>query len=100
MRALGFVHAALKGAAAEEDHDGDYRMWVTGLNVFTLLAMIAVLAYVSSAARRIDQGLAAMLSEQGDRLRRMERDLDRVRQSVDSIGTTVMTIDVRQRMKK
>jgi hypothetical protein len=75
-------------------------MWVTALNIFTLLAMLAVLVYVSTAARRLDEGLTSMLTEQGDRLRRMERDLDRVRQSVDSISTGVMTLDIRQRMKK
>ena len=75
-------------------------MWVTALNIFTLLAMLAVLVYVSTAARRLDEGITSMLTEQGDRLRRMERDLDRVRQSVDSISTGVMTLDIRQRMKK
>lgn len=75
-------------------------MWVTALNIFTLLTMLAVLIYVCNAARRLDAGLTSMLTEQSDRLRRMERDLDRVRQAVDSISTGVMTLDIRQRMKK
>lgn len=75
-------------------------MWVTALNLTTFVCMLAVLGYVAYCARRLESGLDAMLAEQGDRLRRIERDLDRVRQALDSVSTGVMTIDIRQRMKK
>jgi hypothetical protein len=75
-------------------------MWVTAVNIITLVLMLAVLGYVTYSARKLEAGLDAMLVEQGDRLRRIERDLDRVRQALDSISTGVMTIDIRQRMKK
>jgi hypothetical protein len=75
-------------------------MWVTAIQLLTLALMAGVLAYVAIAARRLDQSLNSLLEEQGDRLRRIERDLDRVRQALDSVSTGVMTIDMRQRMKK
>jgi hypothetical protein len=75
-------------------------MWVTAVQLMTLALMAGVLAYVAFAARRLDQSLNSLLEDQGERLRRMERDLDRVRQALDSISTGVMTIDIRQRMKK
>lgn len=75
-------------------------MWVTTLNIITLALMLAVLAYVTFSARKLEGSLDAMLAEQADRLRRIERDLDRVRQALDSISTGVMTIDIRQRLKK
>lgn len=75
-------------------------MWVTTLNIVTLILMLAVLGYVTFAARKLHDGLTALLEDQSDRLRRVERDLDRVRQALDSINTGVMTIDIRQRLKK
>ena len=75
-------------------------MWVTAVQLLTLALMAGVLAYVAVAARRLDQSLMSLLEDQGERLRRIERDLDRVRQALDSISTGVMTIDIRQRMKK
>jgi hypothetical protein len=75
-------------------------MWVTAVQLLTLALMAGVLAYVAFAARRLDQSLNSLLEDQGERLRRMERDLDRVRQALDSISTGVMTIDIRQRIKK
>ena len=75
-------------------------MWVTTLNIITLALMLVVLSYVTVSARKLEAGLDSMLAEQADRLRRIERDLDRVRQALDSISTGVMTIDIRQRMKK
>lgn len=74
-------------------------MWVTALNIVTLVLMLAVLTFVGLAARRLDASITALLDDQGERLRRIERDLDRVRQALDSISTGVMTIDIRQRMK-
>lgn len=75
-------------------------MWVMTLSIVTLVSMLAVLIYVVFCARRLEASLDSMVNEQGDRLRRIERDLDRVRQALDSIGTGVMTLDIRQRMKK
>lgn len=75
-------------------------MWVIALNIITFALMLAVLGYVAFCARKLEAGLDAMLTEQGDRLRRIERDLDRVRQALDSVSTGVMTIDIRQRLKK
>ena len=75
-------------------------MWVTTLNIVTLVLMLAVLGYVAFAARKLDASLGSLLEDQSERLRRIERDLDRVRQALESISTGVMTIDIRQRMKK
>jgi hypothetical protein len=75
-------------------------MWVTALNIVTLVSMLVVLGYVAFAARKLDASLGSLLEDQSERLRRIERDLDRVRQALESISTGVMTIDIRQRMKK
>lgn len=75
-------------------------MWVTALNLVTLALVLAVLAGVGLAARRLDASLTTLLDDQGERLRRIERDLDRVRQALDSISTGITTIDIRQRMKQ
>jgi len=75
-------------------------MWVMTLNIITLVLMLAVLIYVIFFARRLESSLDGLLNEQGDRLRRIERDLDRVRHALDSISTGVMTLDIRQRMNK
>jgi hypothetical protein len=75
-------------------------MWVMAVHLTTLALMAGVLACVAIAARRLDQSLHTLLEDQGERIRRIERDLDRVRQALDSISTGVMTIDIRQRMKK
>ena len=64
-------------------------MWVMVVHLTTLALMAGVLAYVAIAARRLDQSLHTLLEDQGD-----------VRQALDSISTGVMTIDIRQRMKK
>lgn len=75
-------------------------MWVTALDIVTLALMLGVLCYVAIAARKLDASLTAMMDDQSERLRRIERDLDRVRQALDSISTGVTTIDIRQRMRK
>lgn len=75
-------------------------MWVTVLNIITLVLMLMVLGYVVYSARKLQSNLDALLEEQGDRLRRIERDLDRIRQALDSVSTGVMTLDIRQRMQK
>jgi hypothetical protein len=61
-------------------------MWVTALNIVTLVLMLGVLAYVGLAARRLDASLTTLLDDQGERLRRIERDLDRVRQALEATG--------------
>ena len=90
----------MRSAPAAETSQGNSKMWVTALNIVTLVLMLAVLVYVGMAARRLDASLTGLLDDQGERLRRIERDLDRVRQALDSISTGVTTIDIRQRMKK
>lgn len=74
-------------------------MWVNVLNIAVLLSMLGVLGYVLLSARRVEQTLTSLMEEQAERLRRMERDLDRVRQSLESVSTGVMAIDIRQRMR-
>lgn len=75
-------------------------MWVMTLSIITLALMLAVLIYFIFFARRLQASLESLQNEQGDRLRRIERDLDRVRHALDSISTGVMTLDIRQRMNK
>ena len=75
-------------------------MWVMAVHLTTLALMAGVLTYVAIAARHLDRSLHTLLEDQGERIRRIERDLDRVRQALDSISTGVMTLDIRQRMKK
>lgn len=75
-------------------------MWVTALDIVTLALMLGVLCYVAFAARKLDASLTTLMDDQSERLRRIERDLDRVRQALDSISTGVTTVDIRQRMRK
>jgi hypothetical protein len=75
-------------------------MWVTTLNIVTLVLMLVVLGYIGFAARKLDGSLTTLLEDQSERLRKIERDLDRVRQALDSVSTGVMTLDIRQRIKK
>jgi hypothetical protein len=75
-------------------------MWVTALNIVMLVSMLAVLAYALLSAQRLEKALTALFEDQAERLRKMERDLDRVRQALDSVSTGVMAIDIRQRIKK
>jgi hypothetical protein len=55
-------------------------MWVTAVNIATLV--LGVLRYVAFAARKLDASLTALLDDQSERLHRIERDLDRVRQAI------------------
>jgi hypothetical protein len=75
-------------------------MWLTALNVSLLLIMLVVLRYIAIAARTIDAGLDSLLHDQGERLRKIECDLERVRQALDSISTRVMPFDGGQKMVK
>jgi hypothetical protein len=60
-------------------------MWVATLNIVTLTLLLAVLGYVVFAARRLEASLATLLDDQVDRLRRVERDLDRVRAALTAV---------------
>lgn len=75
-------------------------MWVVALNVLTLILMLVALCYFLFSSRKLDQALTEMLEDQGEQLRRIERDLDRVRHALDSVSTGVMTLDIRQRLKQ
>lgn len=57
-------------------------MWVTTLNIGTLVAMLAVLGYVAMATRKLDASLGSLLHEQGERRRAVERNVERARQSL------------------
>lgn len=75
-------------------------MWVSTLNAIALLVIVAALGFVLFFMRKLDGALTSLVNEQGERLRKIERDLDRVRQALDSVSTGVMAIDIRQRIKK
>jgi hypothetical protein len=91
----------VEGLSRRASRARGYRiMWVMAAHLLTLALMAGVLGYVAVAARRLDRSLHTLLDDQGERLRRIERDLDRVRQALDSISTGVTTIDIRQRIKK
>lgn len=57
-------------------------MWVTTLNIVTLGVLLAALAYVARGTRKLDASLDALVAQQSERRRRLERDLERVSQSV------------------
>jgi len=54
-------------------------MWGIPLTIVTLTALLAVLAYIALWARRLDGRLGALLQEQSEQRRRVEREVDRVR---------------------
>ena len=57
-------------------------MWVTTLNIVTLVAMLGALGYVAMTTRKLDARVGSLLHEQGERRRAIERNLERVRQSL------------------
>jgi hypothetical protein len=57
-------------------------MWVTTLDIVTLVAMLAALGYFAMTTRKLDAGLGSLLHEQGEGRRVSERNLERVRQSL------------------
>jgi hypothetical protein len=57
-------------------------MWVNTVNIVTLVSMLAALGYVAMATRKLDASLGSLLQQQSERRRDIERDLERVRQSV------------------
>ena len=56
-------------------------MWVTTLNIVTLVSMLAALSYVALASRKLDGSLGTLLQDQQESRRRIEGELDRLRQS-------------------
>jgi hypothetical protein len=65
---------------------GISKMWVTALNVGMLLLMLAVLGYVANAARKIEAKLDSLIHDQGERLRRIQRDLERMQDALAAVG--------------
>jgi hypothetical protein len=59
-------------------------MWVT-LNIVTLLSLLAALACVAFAGRKLDASLAGMLEEQGKGRRGIELDLAGVRALLEGL---------------
>lgn len=59
-------------------------MWVT-LNIATLLSLLAALACVAFAGRKLDASLAGMLEEQGKSRRGIELDLARARATLEDL---------------
>lgn len=54
-------------------------MWVTPLNIVTLVSMLAALSYVALASRKLDGSLGTLLQVQRERRAALERDLERAR---------------------
>jgi hypothetical protein len=54
-------------------------MWGTPLTIVMLTAALAVASYIALLASRLDTRLGALLLEQSDELRRIEREVERVR---------------------
>jgi hypothetical protein len=54
-------------------------MWATALTIGALVSLLAALAYVAFAARRIEATLDVLLQKQGEEKGRLERELDRLR---------------------
>lgn len=57
-------------------------MWVTTLDIVTLVAMLAALGYFAMTTRKLDASLGSLLHEQGEGRRVSERNLERARQSL------------------
>jgi hypothetical protein len=54
-------------------------MWATPLSIVMLTALLAVVAYIALWAGRLDTRLGALLHEQSEERRRVEREVERVR---------------------
>jgi hypothetical protein len=57
-------------------------MWGTPLTIVMLAAALAVVGYIALWASRLDTRLAALLQEQSEERRRVEREVGRVRASL------------------
>jgi hypothetical protein len=60
-------------------------MWVIALSIVTLASTLVVSGYVAKGALALDAGLNALLEQQSESRRRLERELERVRQSVTEL---------------
>jgi len=60
-------------------------MWVTAVDIVTLMAILAALGYVARSTRKLDVRLDTLVAAESERRRRMEQERDRVRQSVAAI---------------
>jgi hypothetical protein len=54
-------------------------MWATALTIGALVSLLAALAYVAFAARRLEATLDVLLQKQSEEKGRLARELDRVR---------------------
>jgi hypothetical protein len=54
-------------------------MWGTPLTIVMLTAAVAAVGYIASQASRLDTRLGALLQEQSEERRRLEREVERVR---------------------
>ena len=54
-------------------------MWGTPLTIVMLTAALAAVGYIASWSSRLDTHLGALLQEQSEERRRVERELERVR---------------------
>jgi hypothetical protein len=61
-------------------------MWATALTICALVALLAALGYVAFAARRLEATLGVLSRKQVETRRELERNVERVRQSVDVIA--------------
>jgi hypothetical protein len=59
-------------------------MWVTPLNIVTLLFTLAALGYVALTARKLDGNLGRLLQAQSERRGELERDLERARRWLET----------------
>ena len=74
-------------------------MSLIAITIAILMSVLAVLAYVVLAASRTEAALAAISKEHSEAMRKLERDLDRARASIDSLGAKAMPCDLRQRAR-
>jgi hypothetical protein len=72
-------------------------MWVTTLGIFTLALLFAVLGLVIAASAKLERSLASLVADHSERLTKMERELDRVRQVLDRYEDVAPTRPIPQK---
>ncbi|HEY7641256.1 MAG TPA: hypothetical protein VH814_16125 [Steroidobacteraceae bacterium] len=60
-------------------------MWATALSIITLASTLVVCSYVAKGARKLEAGLGALLEQQRERGRCVERHLAQARQSLTEL---------------
>jgi hypothetical protein len=60
-------------------------MWMIALSIVTLASALVACGYVAKSALELGAGLGALLEQQSERRRSLERELARVRQSVTEL---------------